>query len=277
MSGNFDNFVQRMNSNIGYKSVILPLLPKGGVNILDVGGGAGVLSHQMKISNPHAHITLLDHDVEMLKIAKENKTADLYVSDMSELAYHTYDAIVLCSVLHEIPHWDSFFEKLLRYIKPGGKFIIRDGFKSENTATMDILMEHNSFKPKKDYRIKLKNPLEAIAFFLKCGEKSFIGKLSLQFTDDGYVMGMKDDVRTFLQTYTWGFESMHREKNENHLFATKDELYERITPYVCMNENTFKYTPICQQDYFKHLSKIAEIDEMWNTHFVLEVTTHKEG
>lgn len=274
MNKNFEEFIQRMDGNIGYKSVILPLLPKGGVNILDVGGGSGILSHQMKISNPYAHITLLDHDVEMLKIAKENKTADLYVSDMSELAYHAYDAIVLCSVLHEIPRWDSFFEKLLRYIKPGGKFIIRDGFKSENSYTFEALT-NSHLRPKKDYFIKLKSPLEAIKFFMDCGEESVIGRLSLEFDHKG-VYGTKDQVRSFLQTYTWGFESMYREKNENHLFATKDELYEHIAPYVRINETTFKYTPICQQNYFKHLNKIAEINEMWNTHFVLEVTTHKE-
>lgn len=258
---NLQDFMETMNGNISYKTAILPLLPKGRVNILDVGGGTGVLSHAIKMSNPNAHITLVDHSEEMLKTARKNNTADLYVSSIEELPKAAYDAVVLCSVLHEIPEWQKVIGASYRLLKIGGVLIIRDGYDSSGDRPQD-------------FHLILKNPTRAKYFFDSCDENSIIGGLDLRFEGD-QIIGKERDVKAFLQTYTWGLESLHREQHENHLFATLGDI-----AWGCklagFDMKTFKSTPICQQNYFKHLDKLVELTEMWNTHIIVKVTKNKE-
>lgn len=251
-------FMATLDSNLGYKTAILPLLPKGKVNILDFGGGTGVLSNAIKLSNPEAHVAILDINEEMLATAKQNNTADFYCNSIESLPHQAYDAIVLCSVLHELKYWRYTLKNLQTKLRSGGIFVIRDGVRSRRY----------SYPRESGYSVKLRNPEKAKQFFEKCETGSLISKLSIYFEED-YLAGDIDDVRSFLQTYTWGEDALEREQHENHLFASVNEIKSFLCDDLEYNPDDFKATEICQQNYFKHLDKLIEVEEMWNTHMII--------
>lgn len=251
-------FMATLDSNLGYKTAILPLLPKGKVNILDFGGGTGVLSNAIKLSNPEAHVAILDINEEMLATAKQNNTADFYCNSIESLPHQAYDAIVLCSVLHELKYWRYTLKNLQTKLRSGGILVIRDGMRSRRY----------SYPRENGYSVKLRNPEKAKQFFEKCEAGSLISKLSIYFEED-YLVGDTDDVRSFLQTYTWGEDALEREQHENHLFASVNEIKSFLCDDLEYNPDDFKATEICQQNYFKHLDKLIEVEEMWNTHMII--------
>lgn len=257
---NFTKYTSRMELNIEYKTILLPLIPQGEVKILDLGGGTGALSKMIKISNPLAEVHLADSSTEMLELAEENKSADKYFNVQTDEVPKDYDAIVMCSMLHEVPNRKSFVEQITRHLKPGGSIIIRDGF-AESEDDNDFVV------------YKLIDPEDAEDFYNSC-KGTMIGKLPITFFG-GHIIGFANDVRAFLDTYTWGWDSKPRESQENKLWCSIEEVYDL---FGCEEYEECKYdlssllyVPICQFNYFDHMSKLIEVKNMWNTHAIIAI------
>lgn len=269
---NFTKYTTIMEQNIEYKSVIIPLLPQNQyVKILDYGGGTGMLSKIIKISNPQAIVHLADTNPEMLGMAKYNHSADEYINPYLTPITEKYDVIILCSVLHEVEEKKRLIQKLYNNLYSFGQFIIRDGY-AEDPVNNSITS------------YQLRHPEEAYRFYKACGN-SIIGRLNLDFYKD-VVMGSKNDLRAFLQTYTWGWDSMEREKHENqiwlsrsaalHLFEHKIDGFQYPLKKHYFPE-TLEYIPICQPNYFNHMNELIVMKDMWNTHAIVNITKINMG
>ena len=246
MIGNKLEFAKRMDGNLKYKEVLIDQIPPGPIRVLDFGCGSGSLTREIRVRRPEATIHALDQDIELLETAMERDAAHKYMLSIDHAEYYSYDVVILSSVIHEIENLDFFFGMLRWYVKKGGLILVRDGLaKSGN----------------EEIRLRLVEPLVAKAFYLECGD-SIIGNLDIRFEGDE-VVGDVNDVRNFLQTYTWGFESLPREKNEKFLRLDK-EGYKRIGKQI--GAKTFIWE-VCQKDYFEHLKKLVVLkDGTWTTH-----------
>lgn len=262
---NQELFISRMGENIGYKTAIIPLIPRGEVNILDYGGGTGILSQAIRMSNPWAYITIADISESMLEIARERNSADEYVLMPNRLPYKTYDVIILCSILHEVEDREKLIKELSPSLKPGGLLIIRDGY-----AELPVNNKWDS--------LKLVDFEDAYTFFTEDCYGGTIFRLDLDFNEsESMIFGRLNDLRAFVDTYTWGRESVEREKHENRLWMNKESLiklftYSNPSKYGSeYNLNSLTCIPICQPGYFTYLEKIIKVDKMWNTHAIATI------
>lgn len=246
---NEELFQKRLDGNLKPKSAILDFIPKDAKRILDVGCGTGVLTKEIRKLRPKAEIFALDRNPKMLGLAMDRDCADKYLLSIDAVTYRSVDVIVLSSVLHEIENQEFFMKMLSWYIKPGGRIIVRDGLASS--------------EPKLE-KYKLRNPEEAKVFYAKCGD-SLIGNLPLSFKD-GDICGLTNDVRNFLQTYTWGFGSLPREKNEKFL-RLDNQGYQKLAKTIGARK-VFCWN-IVQADYFDYLDEIVDLKgETWSTHTI---------
>ena len=261
-------FISRMDANISYKTAILPLLPTGEVNILDYGGGVGGLSQIIKMSNPKAYVTIADISKEMLEIAETRGNANEYVLMPKQLPYNMFDAIILCSVLHEVEDKQQLIKDLTPSLRPGGIIIIRDGFAEESYNNKWNIIKPLDYGDAYDF------------YFLDCYD-SIIFDLDLDFNyTEGTISGLENDLRAFVDTYTWGRESVAREKHENRLWMNKDSVTKLFSipdkdRLNMFNLESLTFTPICQPNYFTHLQKIIKVDKMWNTHAIATIKKRK--
>lgn len=247
---NYSQYIERMDSNMKFKVEMLKDIPRDRpINILDYGCGSGELSRIMKLTFPLALVYALDTNPKMLQLAKKNNSADFYISEPDA---NKYDVIILSSVLHEVEDKLDFVETLARYaLRRNGDsmIIIRDGLIREQDR-------------KKEAYISLINPLEAYRFFQEAGD-TLVGRLNLNFSRDR-LSGTEEDVRNFLQTYTWGFESLSREVHE--LQVLPESLYTEIQ--LKTGPTRVSYQIRTQKEYFKHLAKIVHHPHTWETHMI---------
>ena len=250
--GNFKEYISRMDSNMKYKLKILENIPDGfDGNILDFGCGSGILSRHIRALFPKATVVAYDVNENMLQVARENRSAVYYISKYKELKKFGFDIIIFSSVLHELsPQVEAIVEvkKLLKSNSPG-LIIIRDGFIRD--------------RDKDDIRtIKLRDPEEAYRFYQAAGD-SLVGNLELYFSKNE-LHGCDIDVRNFLQTYTWGFQSLYREAHE--LQVIPESVYKSIEKEL--KPNSVDYQILTQAEYFLHLKDIADFEGTWDTHVI---------
>lgn len=250
---NFEQYIERMSDNLRYKLEILNYIPKReGLRILDFGCGSGILSKHICEFRPDCIVHALDSNLEMLKVAKLNNSADRYFENIERLQYNKYDVIILSSVLHESEDKFLLMDILSQHIdkENQGCFIIRDGYYDDRTKHPITAM-------------KLRD-VEDAKFFKSLAGDSLVGNLKLEFEGD-YVIGQEKDIRNFLQTYTWGAKSLHREKDELHLIS--ESTYREIQEVI--NSRHFYIHRVCQDQYFHHLDRIVKIEEPWLTHAIV--------
>lgn len=112
-------------------------------SLLDLGCGAGNYSLKVLQTIPTLReIYLVDLSQPMLTRAQERleqataASSFTYQADMRELEFEDskFDLIVTSAALHhlrEVPEWVAMFEKLYRWLKPGGSVWIYDMFTEE--------------------------------------------------------------------------------------------------------------------------------------------------
>ena len=113
---------------------LLPYSEREEVSMADLGCGTGTLALKIKSRFPHARITCLDYDREMIEVSKKklNSHSDIIyvVSDFSEYEpEESFDAVFSSLALHHIQGSSAKrenYSKIFRLISPGGIFINAD-------------------------------------------------------------------------------------------------------------------------------------------------------
>ena len=250
--GNFKEYISRMDSNMRYKLKILENIPSDfDGSVLDFGCGSGILSRHIRALFPKATVVAYDINENMLQVARENRSAAYYISKYEELKNFGFDIIILSSVLHELSPQVTAVVEIKKLLKPNepGLIIIRDGFIRDCD--------------KDDLRtIKLRDPEEAYHFYQAAGD-SLVGNLELYF-GKSELHGCDIDVRNFLQTYTWGFQSLYREAHE--LQVIPESVYKEIEQKL--KPDFVDYQVLTQAEYFLHLNDIIDFQGTWDTHVI---------
>ena len=106
---------------------------RAGMQVLDLGCGTGTLTVMLKQAHPHAHVTGLDGDPQVLKIAREkSRSMDIHWQEgfASSLPYPnaTFDRVVTSLVIHHLVTDDKrrAFQEIYRVLKPQGELYVLD-------------------------------------------------------------------------------------------------------------------------------------------------------
>ena len=122
-----------------------------GMEVLDLGCGTGTLALMLKQSNPHASITGMDGDPQVLKIARKKSSRINIQWDeglASSLPYPdcVFDRVVTSLVIHHLVQDDKrrSFAEIYRVLKPQGQLHILDFGPphSKLTRLMTLYMRH---------------------------------------------------------------------------------------------------------------------------------------
>lgn len=114
---------------------------------LDIGCGAGNYSLKLREELPGLTFTLVDLSQPMLDRAKQRlgeSAAELRQGDIRELKFPpgSFDIIVAAAVLHHLRtprEWETMFQNLHAWLRPGGGVWIFDMVTAENPAVQSLL------------------------------------------------------------------------------------------------------------------------------------------
>lgn len=101
--------------------------------IYDLGTGYGYLPYYLHYSDPKRVITGIDYDIDKIEIAEQSYLKDenlrFVSSDVSDYAIESFDAMLLCDVLHYMDKNErrSLLEKAVERINENGIILIREG------------------------------------------------------------------------------------------------------------------------------------------------------
>lgn len=108
--------------------------PKKGDRLLDLGCGPGRLAIRFKKKNANCHVTAIDRDSEILKLAEMNaQKAGVKIKfvqkDLAALNLpEKFDCIYSTFVFHHLPvkTKGQALKQLRKILKPGGRFVLAD-------------------------------------------------------------------------------------------------------------------------------------------------------
>jgi len=99
--------------------------------IADIGAGTGYFAR--RFANHARKVYAVDIDKELLAIIQKNAppniTVVLAAPDDPLLPEHSVDIIFFCDVLHHIQNRASYYPKIARALKPGGRVVVIDFYK----------------------------------------------------------------------------------------------------------------------------------------------------
>ena len=100
-------------------------LPVSG-NLLDVGGGTGRISNNLKDS--FTSIVIADTSFGMLTQARSKKSLFVLCSKSEELPFEEglFDRVIMVDALHHVNDYKVTAEELWRVVKPGGRIVIEE-------------------------------------------------------------------------------------------------------------------------------------------------------
>lgn len=242
---NFDKYVKRM-SRTKNKDLLMSYIPDG-ATVLDFGCGSGEMS---KNFSPESYVGY-DLSVQMIDEASSRHPGYVFVSELGD---RTFDVVMFSSVLHEIYSYNNYsyravvdvLREVRQYLNDGGVILIRDGIMGvENGVT----------------EYALRNTDDATAFLEVLNKDNPLPHNV--FISDGKLVGKHRDVVAFLNVYTWGWDSLPREKFERVNFATN------LDYNVMIHQGGYEiaaFDTISQEDYFKHLGKLVDLNgDTWLT------------
>lgn len=91
--------------------------------ILDIGSGTGLLAALFKkIYGPETQIVALDLSLEMLKAARGQQRADMFIQGNGEslpFADNSFDLVTSCATLNYVPDLQAFASEALRVARSG--------------------------------------------------------------------------------------------------------------------------------------------------------------
>ncbi len=165
LNGRFERYKQCMDSSVADKLLrILPHLEKyEGLHnpvFLSIGSGTGGLEQEIVHHLPNATLIALDLSLPMLETIPGNHSRETIhphqeiwrvQANARALPFKndSVNAVIASSVVHEIasyennmrfgPVVESFFRKVARVLKPGGRLIVRDFIQSDYPHSHSIL------------------------------------------------------------------------------------------------------------------------------------------
>jgi len=120
------------------------LLPRHGT-ILDLGCGYGFISYMLSFTAPGRKITCVDYDDDKIRIARHcfsaNEQLEFLCADITRFDFNKQDGILLCDVLHYLPHEKqiNLLIKCIENLNKNGVILIRE-------AVSDLVIRHKRSK-----------------------------------------------------------------------------------------------------------------------------------
>lgn len=247
-------YYERMDAAQNDKAKILQFINDND-RVLDVGGGSGIVSAMILESSQNVTVDAIDTSdtaVERLCVLAQQYPGRLRVvqEDFFDYCAGQYDAIVFCSVLHEMFSYtryegkrfnpaiiDASLKRAVELLAPGGRIIVRDG----------VAPTHN-------HKVMLQYKDPALRLLAERYEAEFEGfNLNITHTPYGDVMP-RNSAMELLYTITWGEASFEREVQEWYGFYSLNDWKQQGQRLMSSDNVCLCYlNKYLQPEYEKHL------------------------
>ena len=142
-------FIELPHPGITRGRLIEILQPRAGERVLEIGPGTGYYTFEMAARLEGGQVDVFDIQQEMLDhvVREANKRGVTNVNpalgDAQSLPYSgdSFDAVVLITVLGEIPDQERALKEVARVLKPGGRLIVGEMFFDPHVVTPGQLRE----------------------------------------------------------------------------------------------------------------------------------------
>jgi len=142
-------FIELPHPGITRGRLIEILQPRAGERVLEIGPGTGYYTFEMAGRLDGGQVDIFDIQQEMIDhvVREANKRGVTNVNpalgDAQSLPYSgdSFDAVVLITVLGEIPDQDRALAEVTRVLKPGGRLIVGEMFVDPHVVTPGQLRE----------------------------------------------------------------------------------------------------------------------------------------
>jgi ubiquinone/menaquinone biosynthesis C-methylase UbiE len=142
-------FIELPHPGITRGRLIEILAPRAGERVLEVGPGTGYYTFEMAARLDGGQVDIFDIQQEMIDhvMREANRrgitNVEPALGDAQSLPYAdgSFDAVVLITVLGEIPDQDRALAEVTRVLKPGGRLIVGEMFVDPHIVTSGQLRE----------------------------------------------------------------------------------------------------------------------------------------
>jgi methionine biosynthesis protein MetW len=121
-----------------------------GESVLDVGCSTGRLAAQLKAKQ--CFVVGTEIDPEAAAIARQRNNMDVFLvtserSGLPESYRNAFDVVIAADVIEHTPDPYRFVTDLLRYVRPGGRFIVSIPNVAHWTVRLDLLLGRWEYRP----------------------------------------------------------------------------------------------------------------------------------
>jgi len=142
-------FIELPHPGITRGRLIEILAPRAGERVLEVGPGTGYYTFEMAARLDGGQVDIFDIQQEMIDhvMREANRrgitNVEPALGDAQSLPYAdgSFDAVVLITVLGEIPDQDRALAEVTRVLRPGGRLIVGEMFVDPHIVTSGQLRE----------------------------------------------------------------------------------------------------------------------------------------
>lgn len=221
-----DRYFRRMAAGIGDKRRILPWLNPG--SALDVGAGEGSLARVLAATGHETTAIDASRDaVVRLRSSNELRVDWLRADEVNAERLGYFDNIVCSSVLHEVysygdgvgrgkPALDKAFSALTSVLRPGGRFIIRDGIMPD-CGNLPASLSTPDRAEMEAYLDEVVHPELMLTRQKGRGHSVYTGT--------------RHAVAEAALTVSWGQDTFHREAKERYMIFTASEYIDFALDY----------------------------------------------